>query len=267
MCCYCFEVIGLSYVAALAHGREPDPGLVNYFTRPILVQEGAADASEGEAAWQAPVSAWCRRAESALSAGELLPLPQPPAASVLGAWQPPAQLSAADADRVAGALDMLRRYVAWLREVAPAQAGPNPADILSGDLLRKGTKKPADPSAPDPADILSAVFPVLWTAWLVAMARAPAPIRAEVAETIATCNDVLMDDEMLCLLLQRRAALVWHDAQGMAPILAAYGGIRLRSGAAHYIAIQRKLAAADLTALMECAERHGEGGALDALLE
>ena len=77
---------------------------------------------------------------------------------------------------------------------------------------------------------------------------------------------MLTDDEMLGLWLSRRAALAWFDAQGMGPVLAAYG-VRLRPILAHYIATQRGLAEVELTALRACAERHGEADALAALLE
>jgi len=80
------------------------------------------------------------------------------------------------------------------------------------------------------------------------------------ARTLATGAAVLTD-EMVELWLQRRAVLVWCDAEGLGAVLDTYG-TELRPFLAHYAALRRPPAPADRARLVALAQRYNEQLAL-----
>ena len=80
------------------------------------------------------------------------------------------------------------------------------------------------------------------------------------ARTLATGAAVLTD-EMVELWLQRRAVLVWCDAEGLGAVLDAYG-TELRPFLAHYAALRRPPCPSDRAWLTALAHRYNEALAL-----
>uniref|UniRef100_UPI0022EABF4E hypothetical protein n=1 Tax=Falsiroseomonas oryzae TaxID=2766473 RepID=UPI0022EABF4E len=180
--------------------------------------------------------------EAAWRAGAASARPFLPEGHRFGAWRAPRRRGdVADADR-AGAQALLRRYHDWSGEAARRH-------------MWRGT--------PQDAALVLESFPPLWAAWLVLEDAPAAPGVPALAQALATGAPVLTE-ETVELWLQRRAALLWCDVEGLGALLGRYHA-GLRPFLAHYAALRRPPAPAERARLIALAEQHGETAALDLL--
>ena len=237
MCQYCWEGLGAAYLAADLQG-EPSPEAFDApWWLPVLLQEGCRGLPPTT---ESPVTLYCLAIEPNWRGGAAArPLPSLPKEHPFGEWRAPSDPQAATPAQRAEAIALLNRYGAWATEAARKH-------------IWRGT--PAD------AALVLDAFPALWTAWLMVENAPRDPNVVSLARTLAT-GAAVVTDEMVELWLQRRAVLIWCDAEGLGRVLDAYG-TELRPFLAHYAALRRPPAPADRARLIELAHRYNETLAL-----
>jgi len=237
MCQYCFEGLGAAYLAADLKGESSPEAFDAPWTLPMLLQEGMRGVPPSTAS---PVTLRCLAIETSWRTGAAAePRPFLPEGHRFGAWRAPRNLQAATPAQRTEAVALLYRYGTWAMEAARQH-------------IWRGT--PAD------AALLLDAFPALWSAWLMVQSAACDPDVVSLALTLATGAAVLTD-EMVELWLQRRAVLVWCDAEGLGAVLDAYG-TELRPFLAHYAALRRPPPPSDRERLTALAHRYNEALAL-----
>lgn len=202
----------------------------------MLQEKGVAGVAANAAA---PLPRRCLAIGITWRAGEMTSArPFLPEGHVLGTWRAPRRRSEIDdADRMA-ALALLWHYREWEMEAARRH-------IWRG--------KPKD------AALMLESFPALWAAWLVVEDTPVAPGVLAFAQGMATAALVLTE-EMVKFWLQRRAALLWCDVEGLCALLGQYH-TGLRPFLAHYAALCRPPAQADRAAGRACRTAWGNHGA------
>lgn len=129
------------------------------------------------------------------------------------------------------------------------------------DLLASmGAQRPAQLPREAAAQLVDA-FPDVWAAWLTVEAEGETRSRLHLARML-TLTSIAVTDEMLELWLQRRAALVLHDVEGVEVLLAAYG-TRCRPAVVHYVALRRALSIEHASRLHGLAIAHGHAEAAE----
>ncbi len=223
MCLYCHEALGMSFLAgALGRGPARDDLLVAW-TVPFLVQEGVFPPRSPEADALAPVSSFCVELERQWAPTSVRSCARPSSDNAM-----PAKMQA------------LSAY----------------CDLLASSRARQ----PA--TAPETARVaVLTAFPEAWTAWLTVETEAEIADRLRLAWML-TSTSIAVTDEMVELWLQRRAALVLHDEEGFAALLAAYG-TRCRPALVHYVALMRPLSAEHASRLRDLAMAHGDAEAAE----